>query len=142
MPIKYNLTKFDVLANKVKKIIQSRNHELTEEDLVTIRKAVIIASFASGHSWKTYKIISSNKQIMENINEVIEEYKEAQKNRWKAITSFDIVEVANANIGDNTFSQWLYSCVDKSEHHDYQNAWSELKKEFNEACDDVPKKEA
>ena len=141
MPIKYNLTKFDVLANKVKKITQSRNHEITDEDITTIIKAIIIASFASGHSWKTHKTITTTKQLSNNIEEIAEEYREAKENKWRLITPFDIAEVAEKNIDNSLFSQWLYFCVDKNERERYLNAWQGLQKEFNEACDNVPKKE-
>ena len=141
MPIKYNLTKFDVLANKVKKITQSRNHEITDEDRATIIKAIIIASFASGHSWKTHKTITTTKQLSNYIEEIAEEYREAKENKWRLITPFDIAEVAEKNIDNSLFSQWLYFCVDKNERERYLNAWQGLQKEFNEACDNVPKKE-
>jgi len=141
LPIKYNLTKFDVLANKVKKITQSRNHEITDEDITTIIKAIIIASFASGHSWKTHKTITTTKQLSNNIEEIAEEYREAKENKWRLITPFDIAEVAEKNIDNSLFSQWLYFCVDKNERERYLNAWQGLQKEFNEACDNVPKKE-
>ncbi|MGC8680093.1 MAG: hypothetical protein ACP5RI_01625 [Candidatus Micrarchaeia archaeon] len=141
MPIKYNLTKFDVLSNKIKKIAQSKNHEWNDEEFITVAKAVIIASFASGHSWHTYKTIMSNKPFITISYEEMDEYNEAKNNRWKMVTPFDVVEVANLNINDNIFKQWLYSCVDKKDHETYLNAWEELKKEFNDACDDVPKKE-
>jgi len=141
LPIKYNLTKFDVLANKVKKITQSRNHEITDEDRATIIKAIIIASFASGHSWKTHKTITTTKQLSNYIEEIAEEYREAKENKWRLITPFDIAEVAEKNIDNSLFSQWLYFCVDKNERDRYLNAWQGLQKEFNEACDNVPKKE-
>jgi len=141
LPIKYNLTKFDVLANKVKKITQSRNHKMTDEDITTIIKAIIIASFASGHSWKTHKTITTTKQLSNNIEEIAEEYREAKENKWRLITPFDIAEVAEKNIDNSLFSQWLYFCVDKNERERYLNAWQGLQKEFNEACDNVPKKE-
>ena len=137
MPIKYNLTKFDVLSNKIKKIAQSKNHELLKEDFITITKAIIIASFASGHSWQTYKTISSNKPFIKLSEEENNEYYEAKNNGWKTITPFDIIEVANINLNDNIFKQWLYSSVDKQEHEIYLKAWDDLIKEFNDACDSV-----
>ncbi len=137
MPIKYNLTKFDVLSNKIKKIAQSKNHELLKEDFITITKAIIIASFASGHSWQTYKTISSNKPFIKLSEEEKNEYYEAKNNGWKTITPFDIIEVANINLNDNIFKQWLYSSVDKQEHEIYLKAWDDLIKEFNDACDSV-----
>jgi hypothetical protein len=125
------------LSNKIKKIAQSKNHELLKEDFITITKAIIIASFASGHSWQTYKTISSNKPFIKLSEEEKNEYYEAKNNGWKTITPFDIIEVANINLNDNIFKQWLYSSVDKQEHEIYLKAWDDLIKEFNDACDSV-----
>ncbi len=150
MPIKYNLTKFDMLSNRIKKTAAKgavkgngwsgggNAPNLPEDDLTRI-KAIIIASFASGHSWQTSKALTEP-GIMINSPDVKKEYLEAKEKKWQSISNFDIVEVSSKNVNDASFSQWLFFNVDRSQHDDYKKAWSELKGEFNEDCDDVDKK--
>ena len=137
MPIKYNLTKYDMLSTKVKKVSTKKDmREMSKEESNTMLKAILIASFASGHSWQTYKLLTNGGGML-NQPDVKNEYMEARTSKWKLITPFDIVEVSKTNLSDAAFSQWLFFNVDKAQHEDYVQAWAELKAEFEEACDDV-----
>lgn len=135
MPIKYNLTKYDMLSTKVKKV-STKKEGFSKEDSNTVIKAVLIASFASGHSWQTYKILTNGGGML-NQPDIKKEYFDARTSKWKLITPFDIVEVSKTNPSDAAFSQWLFFNVDKNEHENYVQAWAELKAEFEEACDDI-----
>ncbi len=139
MPIKYNLTKYDMLSTKVKKV-STKKEGFSKEDSNTVIKAILIASFASGHSWQTYKLLTNGGGML-NQSDVKKEYSEAKATKWKMINPFDIVEVSKTNPSDSAFSQWLFFNVDKGEHEDYVQAWAELKAEFEEACDDIERKE-
>ncbi|MCW6159987.1 MAG: hypothetical protein LVQ95_02795 [Candidatus Micrarchaeales archaeon] len=139
MPIKYNLTKYDMLSTKVKKV-STKKEGFSKEDSNTMIKAILIASFASGHSWQTYKLLTNGGGML-NQPDVKKEYAEAKTSKWKLITPFDIVEVSKTNLSDSAFSQWLFFNVDKGEHEDYVQAWAELKAQFEEACDDIERTE-
>jgi hypothetical protein len=141
MPIKYNLTKYDMLSTRIKKVPPKKPlNEMSKEERATVIKAVLIACFASGHSWQTFKILKSNTSGAMNTPEIKKEFSEALAGKWKLITSFDIEEVSTANISDSAFSDWLYSNVDKDYHDDYKSAWAELKSEFEEDCDVIERR--
>ncbi|MCL5430610.1 MAG: hypothetical protein M1504_04025 [Candidatus Marsarchaeota archaeon] len=145
MPIKYNLTKYDMLMGKVKKIATAKKEQkaMTPEELMNMYKAIIVASFASGHSWKTYKILTSQPQpTAMNNPDVKNEHVEARNTKWKQISPFDIGEIAKLSVQDSTFSEWLFYNVEQEHHDGYKKAWMSLNVEFNEACDDVEREEA
>jgi hypothetical protein len=138
LPIKYNLTRFDVLADKIHKLSLHDNKErifgMQEKgsvaDAETIRKiAIIVSSMTSSHSWQTYKSISKQSDELNSAN-VKEEYNEAVKERWKQVTPSDINELANLNISDSVFHRWLFFNVPWTEHNAYKRAWLSLKKEM------------
>lgn len=139
MPIKYNLTKFDLLATKVRKVSTKRNSAdmLDSDDKITMLKAVIIAAFASGHSWQTFKALTSPPPRELNKSEIKKESYAASESKWKTITSFDIVEVSNLGMKDSVFSEWMLFNVDREQHNDYKTAWESLKQELDGNCDDV-----
>jgi hypothetical protein len=139
MPIKYNLTKFDLLSTKVKKVsAKKHNGEQPEADeKLTMLKAVLIATFASGHSWQTFKALKSPPPRELNRPEIKKEHEEASSSKWRSITPFDIVEVSNLGIKDNVFSEWLFFNVPKDHYDEYKEAWGSLKKDFNGNCDDI-----
>ncbi len=143
MPIKYNLTKYDMLSTKIKKAAAAKKvaPQLTREDQNTMLKAVIIASFASGHSWQTYRALTSKGPVSLNNSEIRKEFAEAVTSKWRLINPFDIVEVSTTNISDSAFSQWLFFNVDKSYHDEYKKAWKELQSDFDEDCDSVERKQ-
>lgn len=141
MPIKYNLTKYDMLSTRVKKVSSKKDpKEMSKDETETMLKAILIASFASGHSWQTFKLITNGGGML-NQPEVKKEYQEARATKWKLINPFDIVEVSTTNISDSAFSQWLFFNVEKENHENYAQAWAELKVDFGEACDDIERKE-
>jgi hypothetical protein len=134
MPFKHNLTKFNIFSDSVHKI--AKKSKITENEKRIAIMAIIIASFSSAHSWKTSKSIATNRMI--NINDVSikQEYEDAKTIKWKKINSNDIKEIANQNIPDTTFSRWMLSYVDKTEHEDYKQAWSIIKKSITDTnCD-------
>jgi hypothetical protein len=138
MPLKYNLTKYDTLNSEVHKLsaraIGAQPKSFDDEDNVLVFKAVLIASFSSGHSWQTHKYLISETQRLES-PEVKEEFRRAITGKWKDITPFDIKEVAGMKISDTVFSEWLFFNVDKSQFNFCKRAWAELKKEFCTDCD-------
>lgn len=142
MPIKYNLTKYDMLSTRIKKTAAAKKAtpQLTREDQGVMLKAVIIASFASGHSWQTYRALTAKGSLNFNNPEIRKEFDDALASKWRLINPFDIVEVSTTNISDAAFSQWLFFNVPKSYHDDYKRAWKALQMDFDEDCDSVERK--
>ncbi len=143
LPIKYNLTKYDVLANKIHKLSlkYSKSSQMDDEtgdeeesDLKYI--AIIVASLTSSHSWQTHKCIESQTDGFNSEN-VKGEYSEAAKERWKHVTSSDINELANLNISDSIFYRWLFFNIDKSDQESYKRAWKQLKDEIENPTEGV-----
>ena len=143
MPIKYNLTKYDMLSTKIKKAAAAKKAtpQPISEDQDVMLKAVIIASFASGHSWQTYRALTAKGPMNLNNPEIKKEFHDAVTNKWRLINPFDIVEVSTTNISDAAFSQWLFFNVDRSYHDEYKRAWKELQADFDEDCDSVERKQ-
>lgn len=138
MPIKFNLTKFDILAGRIKKASTKKDQkEMSKEEMCAMRQAVIVASFASGHSWQTYKALTAPNGIQLNSPLVKQEHTEARNNKWKLVTPFNVVEVANMRIQDSTFAQWLFFNTDKCDQEEYKSAWRALGAEFETACDEI-----
>lgn len=146
MPIKQHLTKYDMLAYKVRKLAlksaslkNGRVHDLNSfyspEEKNTITKAVIIASFASGHSWQTNKCMTTSDLARMNSAEIKSESHEAATSKWKMISNLDISEVAKLNIPDSAFSTWAYFHVERSNYDEYKKTWTEFKNEFKDNCE-------
>ncbi len=146
MPIKYNLTTYDMLANRIHKLsvknsstdpsykIESEAYSATEDPDIILAKAIIIASLSSNLSWQTYNMITTNPSRL-NSPEIKREYEEAKLEKWKRVTNNDVREVTKNDIGDNAFSTWLFFNVGKDMHETYKEAWQNLKKEFSEGCE-------
>ncbi len=147
LPIKYNLTRFDVIADKIHKLSLYDNKErifgvqgkgiVPNGDMVR-KIAIIVSSMTSSHSWQTYKSISKQSDELNSQN-VKEEYNEAAKERWKHVTSSDIHELADLNISDAVFHRWLFFNVPREEHEDYKHAWMSLKKDMETPKDSTEK---
>lgn len=146
MPIKYNLTNYDVLAGKIKKvalketahsngIAQNGQANSTEDETLLKNMAVLIASFSSGHSWQTHKSIVDREGL--NKPEIKAEFADAIASRWKDVSQGDIFELATKKVSDTAFSQWLFFNVDKDKHEEYKLAWQALNKELAENCDEI-----
>jgi hypothetical protein len=150
MPIKYNITKYDVLVGEIHRLVQKCNShhtyrldgrpdgealDLTEKELQLKAVAVIIASFSSGHSWQTHKCLQSEGQF--DKTEVKQEYLEAENSRWKSVTLNDVEELASTAISDSAFYKWLFYNVGKDKQQEYKNAWNMLKTEFDSTCDEL-----
>lgn len=150
MPIKYNLTKHDILADKIRKLAQRANTiktgqritaSLAEEEKTLHATAVLIASFSKSHSWKTSNCLS-NGGVMglgpSDISEIAAEHAAARESKWKNVRNTDIQEVAEMNIRDPAFYGWLnYAVADKASYDTYKTAWRNLNREFEEECDNV-----
>ena len=95
MPLKHNITKYDVLATKIRKIaLNNGAHHQTDEEKRTKVMAVLIASLSSGQAWQTHNLMMENPANL-NKPEVREEYRQALLSRWKMISASDISEVLN-----------------------------------------------
>lgn len=136
MPLKHNVTKYDVLATKIHKITQKSADDLSTDEKRAAIMAVLIASLSSSQSWKTHNFIMDGLSGM-NSPDVREEYKQALSTRWKNITAADISEVLNKGISNTAFSTWLFFTVDQQQHALYKSIWDEMCKDFMQACDDV-----
>lgn len=136
MPIKYNLTRYDILAAEIHKISLKNDSELTQQEQSLKAKATLIAAFASAHSWQTFRSITNGAGDLHK-TEVRNEYEAAKTGKWKQVRNLDIQEVASIEVRDNTFFSWLIFNVDKDGHIVYKNAWRELKEELEEECDDT-----
>lgn len=143
MPIKYNLTKYDVLANKIHKVslkygkgLQTNGESISEDDDGIRYMAIIVASLTSSHSWQTHKCIESNVDGF-NSESVKGEYLEAAKERWKHVTPSDINELANLNISDSIFYRWLFFNIERGEQENYKRAWRQLKDEIENPAEGV-----
>ena len=137
MPLKHNITKYDVLATKIRKIaLNNGAHDQTDEEKRTKVMAVLIASLSSGQAWQTHNLMMENPANL-NKPEVREEYRQALLSRWKMISASDISEVLNKGISDTAFSSWLFFTVEQGRHDLYKSVWKGMCREFTEACDDV-----
>lgn len=131
MPIKHNLTKYDLLKDRIHKTTAKEETDYTEEDKILRNIAVIVAAFSSNHSWKTYAEMTENISPNFNCPEVKGEYFEASAQKWKGITAQDISEVAKRGIQGLKFERWLYYTVENPDRESYKRAWST----FNEFID-------
>ncbi len=137
MPLKHNITKYDVLATRIRKIaLKNGAAILSEEEKRAVLMAVLVASFSSGQSWRTHNLITGNPTDLNN-GEVKEEYHQAAASRWKTISASDISEVLNKGISDGAFHSWLFFNVDHQQQALYNEVWNELLTQFKEACDDI-----
>jgi hypothetical protein len=147
MPIKYNLTNYDVLAGKIKKVaLKGAMHANggappkqpeveSADDAMLKNMAVLIAAFSSGHSWQTHKSIVDREAL--NKPEIKSEFGDALSSRWKDVSQGDIFELATKKVSDTSFFQWLFFNVDRDKHEDYKLAWQNLSKELAENCDEI-----
>ena len=72
MPLKHNVTKYDVLATKIRKIALKPSSDLSKEEKRSAIMAVIVASLSSSHSWKTHNLLMDGLSNL-NSEEVREE---------------------------------------------------------------------
>ena len=125
MPIKHNLTKYDILQEKLHRLSQKRGSEYTDEERMLKSIGVLIASFSSGLSWKTHKALSDN-QYEFNSDDIRDEFYKSENTKWKNVTSAEIYEVSQKNIPKLKFASWLYYTVDMQEHNSYKIAWEKF----------------
>lgn len=139
MPIKYNLTKYDMLAEEFHELAQKRDTTFSNEEETLRAMAVIIASFASAHSWQTYKAITEgDPNLILTCPEIRNEYQLAKNERWKRVLPQHIQDVSRMNIKDSLFYTWLSANDEQNGSKKiYKNAWGKLKEGFNEECDGI-----
>ena len=136
MPLKHNVTKYDVLATKIHKIAQKQTSDLSKDEKRAAVMAVLVASLSSSQSWRTHNLMIDGLSNL-NSDDVRNEHKQAVATRWKNITAADISEVLNKGVSDTTFSTWLFFTVEQQHHALYKSVWDEMRKEFMQACDDI-----
>jgi len=136
MPIKYNLTKNDILAGKFHQIAQKKDDASSGQDDLIRAAATLIAAFSSTHSWQTFKCLSErDMEKLRSSYDIKTEYSSAKANRWKMVGTRDIEEVARMNINQTLFSVWLSFNTERNSHETYKAAWSMLNREFQKECD-------
>jgi hypothetical protein len=137
MPIKFNITKHDVLAGRFHQLVQKTNGgAITNDDALLHAQATLIASFSPGHSWQTNRsIIERDTERLRASQEVKNEYAAAKTIRWKQVNSKDIQEVSQMSIPDSLFSVWLAFNTEREKRDMYRVAWTNLQSEFREECD-------
>ncbi len=140
MPIKYNLTKYDKLADRIHCLLQKDNANLTEDEQNHIIGAVLFASFSPSHSWETARAINESSISLMNTLKVRNEYNEAKQSKWKNIRNTDVQYVSERSRNINgMFPMWLYSIgVDRQTREQYRVVWTKLMQAFSEECDYVP----
>ncbi len=146
MPIKYNLTPYDILAYKIHKLslkelkelhlTNSKDSENESDDIEIKLMAIIVASLTSSHSWQTYRCIEQHVDTF-NSEIIKKEYEEAIAERWKHITPSDISELANLDINDSIFYRWSFFNVKKEDYKKYKQAWKRLKNEISNPSDNL-----
>lgn len=137
MPIKYNLTKYDILADKFHELVLKNGSPLTKDEEVLKAEATLIASFASAHSWQTYKAMIEGDLAAFNSLDIKNEHVIAKNEKWKRVKNIDIQEVASTNIRDGAFYTWLSLNSEKTYRETYRKAWEMLKRHVNEECDGI-----
>jgi len=137
MPIKYNLTKFDILAIEFHDLLQKRTTPFSKTEEISKAAATIVASFASTHSWQTSSAIKERNSNKLNSPVVKNEFVLASRDGWKRVKNIDIQEVSCSRISDSIFYAWRSFNIPKDYHEIYAFGWQMLKKVFNEECDEI-----
>ena len=107
MPIKYNLTKFDKIAERIQTVAAKENqcnpgdYQFTEEETIIKMEAVIIAALCSAYSYQTSKSMADGAVFDLGSDSVREEHRHARESKWKQLRNLDVQEVAGMNIKDN-----------------------------------------
>ncbi len=137
MPIKFNITKHDVLAGKFHQLVQKTSgSNIAPDDSLLHAQATLIASFSPGHSWQTNRsLMERDMERLRSSQEVKNEYAAAKASRWKMVNSKDIQEVSQMSIPDSLFSVWLAFNTEREKRETYRSAWTTLQSEFNDECD-------
>ncbi len=130
MPTKHNLTKYDRFVESVRRVAKKSEADYTEHDIAIRNIATLIASFSSSNSWNTYKAMQDG-SIKNNLEQIIEEYKEAKSIKWKNLTVFDVQEIADKRIPRYKVEEWLYYTADAEKQKEYRDAWNMLDKELS-----------
>jgi len=137
MPIKFNITKHDVLAGRFRQLAQRANGiAFAGDDDLLHAQATLVASFSPRHAWQTNKaMLDRDSERLRASAEIKNEYIAAKSSRWKAVDPKDLQEVSQMCIPDSLFSVWLAFNTEKEKRDTYRTAWTNLNKEFQEECD-------
>ena len=137
MPIKFNITKHDVLAGKFRQLSQKANGSaFVGEDDILHAQATLVASFSPRHAWQTNKaMLDRDSERLQSSAEIKNEYLAAKSSRWKTVDPKDLQEVSQMTIPNSLFSVWLAFNTEKDRRDTYRTAWTNLNKEFQEECD-------
>ncbi len=128
MPIKHNLTRYDMLKDQVHRLASKNEQLYTSSDRALKDMATIVAAFSSGQSWRTHSEVFLRGTSDLSSQEIREEYAAAAAQKWKTVSSFDIGEVVEKGVSDDRFRRWLYYNVPRAKHEAYCIAWNELNK--------------
>ncbi len=131
MPTKHNLTKYDRFVESVRDVDKKAEADYTEHDIAVRNIATLVASFSSSNSWNTYKAMQDG-SIKNNLEQIIEEYKEARSIKWKNLTVFDVQEIADMRIPRYKIEEWIYYVAGSEKRKEYRDAWNMLDTELSE----------
>jgi hypothetical protein len=120
------LNKYSLFVSDLHKAI--KNRDAAKSDSIMRKKASIIASFSSSHSWKTYEYVSGGAQLDKDA--VINEKLNAFAHGWMEINEDDIEEFMSLNITEYSFCMWLFYTMDKEQRKEYSELFRQIKKEF------------
>ncbi len=129
--------KYELLVAEVRKI--AKKHDTNEDDDRIRRKAMLIASLSSNHSWKTYKYLHDGGELDKEA--IITEANSAFSEGWKNITETDVEEIVNSNINEYLFSTWLFYAVEKGQREYFKELLNEMKMEFIDGMEPIERRE-
>ncbi len=120
------LNKYSMFVSEMHHYI--RNRSAVDLDPSMKKKASLIASFSSSHSWKTYEYLSGKGPFDKDA--ILEEKKHAFEKGWTDINESDIEEVMQLDISDYAVSMWLFYTLEKDTRGEYRDLFSQICKEF------------
>ena len=120
------LNRYSLFISDLHKAI--KNKDTVKGDSIMKRKAALIASFSSSHSWKTYEYLNEGAKFDKEA--VVNEKANAFERGWMEINEDDIEEVISLNISEYAFCMWLFYTVEKEQRKDYTDLFRQIKKEF------------
>jgi hypothetical protein len=129
--------KYELLVAEVRKV--AKKHDTNEEEDKIKRKAMLIASLSSNHSWRTYTYLHDGGELDKEA--IITEANSAFSEGWKNITETDVEEVVNSNINEYLFSTWLFYAVEKEHREYFKDLLEEMKLELIDGMEPMERRE-
>ncbi len=106
-----------------------KNKEAAKAECMLRKKAALIASLSSSHSWKTYEYFNDNAQFDKEA--ITSEKRSAFEKGWMEINEDDVEEVISLGMSEYAFSMWLFYTMDnKADKMEYSALFDLVKKEF------------